>query len=89
MLIDLRAHHGGFCCLNPAILTFDDLREISRLGPNARLSSMERWATMNGIRYKYDGRGGIWTTVNAMNAAVGIAPPVCDPFAGQITADMI
>ena len=60
------------CCLNPAILTFDDLREISRLGPNARLSSMERWARGNGIRYKYDGRGGIWTTVAAMNAAVGV-----------------
>ena len=27
---------------------------------------------MNGIRYKYDGRGGIWTTVDAMNAAVGV-----------------
>jgi hypothetical protein len=60
------------CRVSSEILTFDALREISRLGPRARLSSMERWARTNGIRYKYDGRGGIWTTVAAMNAAVGV-----------------
>jgi hypothetical protein len=60
--------------LNPAILTFDDLREISRLGPNARLASMERWARLNEIRYKYDGKGGIWTTVEALKAALGVTP---------------
>ncbi|RDS80905.1 hypothetical protein DWU98_12950 [Dyella monticola] len=64
--------------MNPAILTFDDLREISRLGPNARLSSMERWARSNGIRYKYDGKGGIWTTIAAMNAAVGVTSETRD-----------
>ena len=58
--------------MNPSILTFDDLREISRLGSSARLATMERWATLNHIRYKYDGKGGIWTTVEAMNAAVGV-----------------
>ena len=50
---------------------------------------MERWATLNGIRYKYDGTGGIWTTIDAMNAAVGITPAAYDPFAGEITTEMI
>jgi hypothetical protein len=49
---------------------------------------MERWARLNGIRYKYDGKGGIWTTVDAMNAAVGITPAVYGPSAGEITADI-
>ena len=66
------------CCLSPEIITFDALREISRLGPNARLASMERWARLNGIRYKYDGRGGIWTTLDALNVALGIFPTAAE-----------
>jgi hypothetical protein len=77
--------------LNPEILTFDDLREISRLGPKAHLSRMERWATANGIRYKYDGKGGIWTTIDAMNAAVGVTPTSAgnDLTDGKISADQV
>jgi hypothetical protein len=75
----------------PEILDFDDLRRVSRLGPRSRLSRVERWARVNGIRYKYDGKGGIWTTQDAMNAAVGITPLPAgqDVMAGEITADMI
>jgi len=54
------------------ILTFDDLRRISRLGERAQLARVERWARMAKIRYQYDGNGGIWTTMDAMNAAVGL-----------------
>ena len=54
------------------LIEFDDLRKLSRLGDAAKLSTVERWAQRVGIRYQYDGRGGIWTTMDAMNAAVGI-----------------
>lgn len=57
-----------------ALIGFDDLRKLSRLGENAQLATVERWAKRAGIRYQYDGRGGIWTTLDAMNAAVGMAP---------------
>jgi hypothetical protein len=55
-----------------ALIEFDDLRKLSRLGENAQLATVERWAKRAGIRYQYDGRGGIWTTLDAMNAAVGM-----------------
>lgn len=54
------------------VLNFDDLRRISRLGDKAKISSVERWARRIGLRYNYDARGGIWTTVAAMDAAVGV-----------------
>jgi hypothetical protein len=62
----------------PGVLTFDDLRAVSRLGPRATLATVERWARSCGIRYKYDGRGGIWTTLDAMNQALGIVPAEAD-----------
>lgn len=55
------------------IVEFDDLRKLSRLGENAQLVTVERWAKRVGIRYQYDGRGGIWTTVDGLNAALGIS----------------
>lgn len=61
--------------MSPALVDFDDLRKISRLGPRATLARVERWARGQGIRFKYDGSGGIWTTVDALNAAVGIGAP--------------
>lgn len=57
-----------------ALIEFDDLRKLSRLGDHAQLATVERWAKRAGIRYQYDGRGGIWTTLEAMNAAVGVGP---------------
>jgi hypothetical protein len=56
-----------------ALIEFDDLRRLSRLGDNAQRATVERWARRAGIRYQYDGRGGIWTTLDAMNAALGMA----------------
>lgn len=54
------------------ILQFDDLRRLSGLGERAQLATVERWAKKAGIKYNYDGRGGIWTTMDAMNAALGL-----------------
>lgn len=55
------------------VLEFDDLRRLSRLGERATLASVERWAKRVRIRYQYDGRGGIWTTVDALNEALGLS----------------
>lgn len=59
--------------IGAGILQFDDLRKLSGLGERAQLASVERWAKRAGIRYQYDGRGGIWTTMRAMNAALGLS----------------
>jgi hypothetical protein len=69
-----------------ALIEFDDLRKLSRLGENAQLATVERWAKRAGIRYQYDGRGGIWTTLDAMNEAVGIAK---EPASGTYSADRV
>lgn len=55
------------------ILQFQDLQELCRPGEKPRLSTVEKWATDAGIRYKYDGNGGIWTTLSALEAALGLA----------------
>jgi len=72
--------------MSPALVDFDDLRRISRLGPRATLATVERWARTAGVRYQYDGRGGIWTTLEAMNAAIGIAPAA---DVGAYSADIV
>lgn len=55
------------------VLLFADLQRICRPdGPPPRASTVCRWADQQHIRYKYDGRGGIWTTVEALNAALRV-----------------
>ncbi|WP_033485382.1 hypothetical protein [Xanthomonas phaseoli] len=56
-----------------AVLTFEDLRRLcAPIGPSPRAATVVRWANDQGIRYRYDGRGGIWTTLDALNAALGL-----------------
>ncbi|CEM57803.1 hypothetical protein XCCB1459_1683 [Xanthomonas campestris pv. campestris] len=58
---------------NP-VITFEDLRRLcAPVGPAPRASTVVRWAREQGILYRYDGRGGIWTTLDALNAALGLA----------------
>lgn len=55
------------------ILQFPDLQSLCRPDPCARpprLSTVVKWAERQGIRYKYDGQGGIWTTLSAVERAV-------------------
>jgi len=70
------------------VLEFDDLRRISRLGERAQLASVERWAKEIGLRYQYDARGGIWTTLDAMNAALGLAeqPDSAAPYSPDMVS---
>jgi hypothetical protein len=54
------------------VLQFADLQQICKPGENPKLSTVEAWARKIGVRFQYDGAGGIWTTVDALNAALGI-----------------
>jgi len=55
------------------ILHFTDLQRICAPdGPPPTPATVERWADAQGILYKYDRRGRIWTTVEAINAALGL-----------------
>lgn len=58
-----------------SILQFEDLQRLCRPAPDApmpQLATVEKWARTQGIRYRYDAQGGIWTTVDALNAALGL-----------------
>lgn len=60
------------------ILQFHDLQRLCRPDPEARpprLATVVRWAGQQGIPFKYDGNGGIFTTVDAVNAALGLGEP--------------
>lgn len=55
------------------VLQYQDLQELCRPGKRPRLATVERWARDRGIRVQYDGKGGIWTTITALNEALGLA----------------
>jgi hypothetical protein len=54
------------------ILQFEDLQELCRPGEHPRLATVVAWARRIDLRYTYDGKGGIISTVEAVNAAMGL-----------------
>lgn len=63
------------------VLQHVDLQRLCRPDPEApvpTLATVERWARKIGLRVQYDGRGGLWTTVDALNAALGLQAPAND-----------
>ena len=58
--------------IGAAILEFDDLLEAQRLGRARTPGQRGALGEKAGIKYQYDGAGGIWTTMDAMNAALGL-----------------
>ncbi len=66
---------------------FDALRALSRLGPRATLARVEKWARSQGIAYRYDGSGGIWTTAAALDRAIGVG--TCDTGDDKVQASVI
>lgn len=59
-------HTGG-------VLTFPVLQRIVRpLGGLPRAATVVRWAKKNHVRLLEDGAGGVFTTVDALNAALGL-----------------
>lgn len=59
-----------------SILQYEDLQQLCRPGKRPRLATVEAWARRQGIRFQYDGSGGIWTTLEALNAALGVGTVV-------------
>lgn len=55
---------------HPAALSHADLE---RLTGYSRAADLERWCEQNGVRY-FRARGRIWTTLDAVNAALGVRP---------------
>ncbi len=58
------------------ILQHEDLQRLCRPDTASRptLATVERWARKIGLRYTYDGKGGLMSTVDAVNAAIGVNP---------------
>lgn len=54
--------------MSAAFVTFADLQALSGL---RRRADVIRWADKAGVKYKYS-RDGIWTTLDALNAALGL-----------------
>ena len=58
------------------ILTFPQLQRIARpAGPRPTVATVIRWAERNHIRYGIDAAGGVFTTVDAVNAGLGLGAP--------------
>lgn len=70
---------AGMAGRHPLILHFADLQQIcAPEGPPPTPATVARWANREGIRYRYDRKGRIWTTLDALNAALGIHAPAPD-----------
>lgn len=54
------------------VLQFQDLQELCQPGRKPRRATVEAWARRSGVRFSYDAEGGIWTTLDALNAALGL-----------------
>ena len=65
--------------MHPAIVPFADLQELCRPGQKPRRSTVEKSARGQGIEYRYDGQGGIFTTIEAVNIALGVRAANDDP----------
>lgn len=54
------------------VLQFEDLQQLCKPGENPRLATVEAWARRINLRYTYDGNGGLMSTIDALNAALGL-----------------
>lgn len=63
-----------------SVFEYEDLQELCKKGKKPKLCTVVRWAERNGIRFRYDGSGGIWTTVAALNSALGLSAANDDKF---------
>ena len=65
------------------VLEFPDLQKLSGF---ERRADVERWAKDNGVPVKAC-KGGVWTTLAALNKALGLAAANEDP--GAYPADVV
>lgn len=61
---------------NPHIVDADELR---RLSGKRTAAAVRRWASAHGIRV-VDGKGGPWTTLEAVNKALGVSSANDDAY---------
>lgn len=56
------------------IFEFEDLQRLFRpsMDPSPSRASVEAWARKIGLKFTYNDGGGILTTVQAVNAAIGV-----------------
>jgi hypothetical protein len=66
------------------VLQFEDLQQLCKPGEHPRLATVEAWARKIGLRYTYDGRGGLLSTVHALNVALGVGPANDDSYPTDI-----
>jgi hypothetical protein len=66
--------------MSAAFVTFAELQTVSGF---SRKADVIRWAERQGIRFKY-GRDGIWTTPDALNAALGLQSANSDQYGVDI-----
>jgi len=57
----------------PGVYQFADLRAMCKPRGNPTLATVENWLRRQGIRYFYDAEGGVWTTAEAINSALGVS----------------
>ena len=62
------------------IITHAKLAELTGL---KRPSDIARWCEKNGIKY-FHSRAGIWTTLDALNAALGVVRDTLESPAGSM-----
>lgn len=57
-----------------SILQFKDLQKLCKpdAEPPPRRAAVEAWAKKIGLLYTYDARGGIMSTIDAVNKAIGL-----------------
>ncbi len=72
-----------------SILQFSDLQEICKPGKKPRLRTVESWAAKIGLRYTYDAEGGIVSTVEALNLALGIDKSAANDEEAYRAEDML
>jgi len=44
------------------------------------MAGVIKWAESQGIPYKYDAKGGVWTTMDALNFALGLREAESKPY---------
>ena len=70
-------HHSAVTMVG-SVLQFKDLQQLCKPGEHPRLATVEAWARKIGLRYTYDGKGGLLSTVDAVNAALGLSAAAND-----------
>ena len=79
------AHAGSDCVQSESVvigMSVVEFAELQRLSGYERRADVERWAASIGLPTK-PCRGGVWTTVEAINQSLGVMTAARRPCTGQ------